>query len=522
MLLGVAIAVATMIPIAYYARNYWFRYDDFLILGDRRLGDVDDWFRPHLGHWLTWTIVFCQTMLHTAHMDYWPWWFLPRLVGQAFVAFIVWRTILARGADRIIAIGTYLALLLLAVSYFQDAFTIANYVVYPGIIIAALLVNGVSEPRPRHLVVVGACLFAALMANGYGTAILFAFIVVAAAQHRFRRWAPALVPPAVAFAVWYLRYRGQFAHPKHALSIGFLREALSASFTVMRATIANAFGLPVPLAIPAVLLLAAWVVWLAYRRRFDAFDSIMLLSAVFILGLLAWGRTTEGGAENARYGYTMILLLVLVLVPKLRLPTAAGARAVAIAALVAVVGYNAVALHHRLVETGELGQTARRYAETTAALVRHGEPYSDFSIVGIGVEPRLVKQFGVDGWHPVRSHDSALVLLVRRRMRFVLDTAQAGKAAAAADKVPPAAPDADADADGCAMLGGPGVIHLKVTGPGAFSVDQQVKLTWSDRFGNVRAYGGPGIIGLARPVGPTSVSIRAFQPTNICMLRPAP
>jgi hypothetical protein len=517
LLLGVVVAVITMIPIVYYGRDYWFRYDDFLIIGDRNLGRIDDWFRPHLGHWLTWTIVLCQTLYHLVGMQYWPIWFIPRLIGAAFVAFVVWRTILARGADRIIAFGTYVALLVLAVSYFQDAFTIANYIVYPALIIAALLVNGVEQPAPRHLIVVGASLFAALTSNGYGTAILAGFIVATLLARRFRRWAPALIPPAVAFVIWYLWYRGQFAHPQHPLSVAFARDALSASFTVLRTTIANTFGLG-PLAILAVVGLAAWIAWLAWQRRFDTFDAIMLLSLAFILGLLAWGRTTEGGAENTRYGYTVVLLLVLALVPKLRLPTSRNVRVVAIAVLVAVVVFNAVALRHRLIETGALGRQAQEYARTTAALLRRGEPYNDYSMVGIGVEPVLLKRAVDDGWHPTRSSDPAVVRLVRRRMRFVLDSEQAKQAATARDRVTPSAPGVGAD--GCLVVQKHAVVPLTVTGPGAFIVDRQVRATWSDRFGNVSVWAGPGTVGLARPKGSTTVSVRGLQPTKICGLAP--
>ena len=286
---------------------------------------------------------------------------------------------------------------------------------------------------------------------------------------------------------------------------------------MLRTTIANTFGLG-PLAILAVVALAAWIAWLARQRRFDTFDTIMLLALVFILGLLAWGRTTEGGAENTRYGYTVVLLLVLALVPKLRLPTSGNVRVVAIAVLAAVVVFNAIALRHRLIETAELGRQAQEYARTTAALMRNGEPYNDYAMIGIGVEPVLLKRAVADGWHPTRSTDPAVVRLVRKRMRFVLDSQQAKEAAKARDHVAPSA--AGVGADGCLDVQEATVIRLTVTGPGAFTVDRQVKATWGDRFGNVNVWAGPGTVGLARPNGSTAVSVRTHEPTKVCGLAP--
>ena len=219
LLLGGAVAVVSMIFIAHFARDFWFRYDNFQLIANRRIGSLNDWFRPHLDHWLTWTVLLSRGLFGLVGMHYWPLWYAPRLIGHAAIAFLIWRTLLHRGADRLIAFGTYVVLLVLAVSYFLDALTAANYVLFPCIVVVALVVSEVDSPRPRHLAVVAAGLLAAAMANGYGVSALVAVALVVTARRRLRRWAPAIVPPAVAVGAWYLRYRSQLEHHPHSLSV---------------------------------------------------------------------------------------------------------------------------------------------------------------------------------------------------------------------------------------------------------------------------------------------------------------
>lgn len=521
LLLGGGAALASMIFIARQGRNFWFRFDNFELLTDRQFGSINDWFRPHDDHWLTWTVLFSRGLYQVAGMDFWPWWYLPRLVGAAAVAFLVWRTLVHRGADRMIAFGTYLALLVLAVSYFQDALTVANYVLFPSLLVVALVVGEVELPRRRHLAVVAICLVAAVMANGYGFGILLGVAVVVAVRRRFLRWLPSLIPPAVAVGAWYLRYRSDLPRQGQKLSPGFVFDAIRSSFVVVRSAVQNTFGLPSAVAVLVVAAIAGQLVWLIYRRRLDMFDAIVVLTLLFVLAILAWARTTDGIlAEQPRYGYAVVLLLTLVLVPRLSSPTSGVARAGVAMVLVAVVAFNAVSLSRRLHDTGVVSQSIRATAQTAAALIHAGEPYSNYSRLGWGVAPRELQRLVNDGWNPRRSTNPKLVNAVRGKMLIVFLGRNAPLIRAAGRVAPEAV---GVDAAGCVQVTGPTVVTLTVKGPTAFTVDRGVVITWTDRFGTAqRSPRGPVTVALAGPTSKTTVTVRALgqQPTNICALTP--
>jgi hypothetical protein len=179
-----------------------------------------------------------------------------------------------------------------------------------------------------------------------------------------------------------------------------------------------------------------------------------------------------------------------------------------------------VSLSRRLDQTGVVSQSIRKDAETTGALIAAGEPYSDYATIGRGVEPKLIQRLVDDGWKPPRPTDAALVIKVRARMRFVVGGDGAKRAAAAPDRVAPAA--AGVGRDGCLRLTTPSIVRLRVSGPSTLRVDRKVIVTWTDRFGRVRRTAGPAVVALARPAGRPAVTARTMGPgrTVICGLDP--
>jgi len=105
-------------------------------------------------------------------------------------------------------------------------------------------------------------------------------------------------------------------------------------------------------------------------------------------------------------------------------------------------------------------------------------------------------------------------------MRFVFGGDGAKRAAAAPDRVGPAA--AGVDRDGCLRVTTPSIVRLSVSGPSTFRVDRKVFLTWTDRFGRVRGTAGPAVVALAWPAGRPAVTARTMglRPTVICGLQP--
>jgi hypothetical protein len=521
--LGVAVAVVSMVFIGYHARNYWFRYDNFIIISNRKFGSLNDWFRPHLDHWLTWTVLLSRGLFGRVGMHYWPWWYVPRLIGHALVAFLVWRTLLYRGADRLIAFGAYLILLVLAVSYFLDALTAANYVLFPCLILVAIVVSEVERPRPRHLVLVGACLLAAISANGYGLSVLLAVMLVTALRRRFLRWAPALVPPMLALVVWYARYKSKLPKHRHAHTVGFVRDAVDSAFVVVRTAVENTLGLPGPLAVLVMLAMVGLLGRLAYERRLGMFDAIMTFTLLLVLATLAYARTTHlGVAETVRYGYACVLVITLLVVPHLRLPSSRIAQAAAAAVLIALVAFNTVSLSRRLDETGRTSQSIREAAETTAALIVRGEPYSRHRVLWRGVDPVVMQRLVNDGWRPKRSPDVAVVNYARHQMHGVIMGDPARRVYYATPHVAPEA--LGVDAGGCLRVTRPKAIYLRVSGPGSFSVSRRVQVTWTDDRGTDDETIDGGVIGVTMPEGRVTLRVRTFRgkPTLICSLAPVP
>lgn len=518
--LGAAAAIASMIFIGRLARDFWFRFDIFFFLADRRVGSLDDWFRPHAGHWVTWTMLLFRGLYATFGMDYWPWYYLPRLVGHAALAFLFWRVMLHRGADRLIAAGAYAALLVLAISYFHDALTVGNYVVFGGLAIAALLLSEVDNPAPRHLALMAGCLVAGVMGNGYGVAVLLGVVVVAAGTRRFRRWAPSLLLPLVVYGAWYLWYRPTSSDDRAPLSPRTAIEAIQPSLVVLRTAVENTLGLPKALAALVLALTAGLLFVSLVRRRLDVFDAVIAATLLFVLAILAMARTVvraEGATED-RYGYAVVLLLVLLVVPHLRAPTRRAGQVVLALVLVAVVAFNAVSLQRRLNGREVVAQTIRVQAETTAALIADGEPFVSYAKLGLNVRVNFIARLVEDGWLPQPSTDPAVIDTVRAGMRIavpnenVLQHIEPGVA-------PEAAGVGD---DGCLEVGPSSVADLRVTEESAITVEGDVTITWTDRFGTASRTVRDAVVGLAEPVGETTVTVEAIQDevATVCSLRP--
>jgi hypothetical protein len=251
------------------------------------------------------------------------------------------------------------------------------------------------------------------------------------------------------------------------------------------------------------------------------FDAIIALTLAIVLGILAWARTANPvyRLDAPRYGYAVALLLALVVVPRLRSPAGPVARTAVAIGLVAVVAFNAVSLSRRLEEVGRTSKSIREVAETTAALIAAGEPYS-YGAGSRGVEPRVIQRLVDGGWNPPRSTDAAVVKRVRRLMGGVTVGDRSRRAPKAERDAGPGA--VGVDDDGCLVLTRPSVVELQVTSAGSFTVDRPTEVTWTSLRGTARRFVRPGKVAVAHPVGKVTVRVRTFgkDPTNICSLAP--
>ncbi len=514
-------AIVSMIVIGRLARDFWFRFDNFDLLADREITHLDDWLRPHRGHWLTWTVLLSRGLHATVGLDYWPWWYLPRLIGHAGLAFLVWWTVRHRGADRVIAAGAYAALLVLALSYFHDGLTLANYVVFPALIVSALLISEVEVPSTRHLVIMGVALLMAVMANGYGPAVLASVALVAIATRRFRRWAPALVPPAVIYACWYLWYRSEVNQHADSPGAGSVTAVAESSLVVVRSAFENTLGLPAVLAVVALLVTVGFVIHLFRRGRLDRFDGVMIVTLGATLGLLGLARAaSQPGAETrARYGYAMVIVLTLLVVPHLPAARSRFTRVAVVVALVAVAVFNAVSLSRRLDERELVIRDIRADAEATGAMIAAGEPYVSYVNLGQGVSPHQIEHLVDRGWRPELPMDATRIDHIRTRLRIATHPI-----AAAEDISPGASPiAAGVDTEGCLSLTDPDSVSLELTGEGSILVDGRARISRTDRFGTVSRTTADAVVGLAAPDEETEVTLEALGPsgTTVCRLTPA-
>jgi len=518
---------------AWFARDFWFRFDHFDYLADRDVTSMNDWLRPHAGHWTLGTTTVFHLLWPLAGVDYWPWYYLTRLVGHGSVAYGVWWVLGRRGADPLLAFGTLGLVAFLSTSSYHDALTVGNYLWVGGLFLAALRVTAVENPRPRDLVVVGLGAMLALVGNGFGLSVYLALAIVVVAmvlRGEPRRWLLALVPPGTIYATWFLWYRSDPGsvylaplEPRTAIDV------VVASFVVLRTTVHNVLGVPEPVAAVVLVGCLAALLLLAVTGRFDRFDWVVTLTLGSILLTLAMTRTVPQPSTqtNLRYGYSTAILLLVLLVPRVHLPNRRLVRAAAAAVLAVVVIVNAVVLADRLAAQGKVGRRAREYAEATAVLIADGEPRVSFASVGINVPVRRVVQLVERGWAPERPEEGLLdevrgLMRVNTPQRLGVDDEDIFNRVELLDIPEGAPPTAAGVREGCLEVAPGAVARIEVTDEAAVTVAGRVRFTWQDRDGTFERPVIDRLVGLAMPVGPTGVTVTATgrRPATICGLAP--
>jgi hypothetical protein len=544
---GAALAVISVAVIGYMARDFWFSFDDWDFLTTREIGSGDDLLRPHGPHWKTWVVVTFRGVYGLVGPDYWPWYFLPRLIGHAAMAFVIWRVVLRRGADPVLAGGAFAVLLVLGVSFYQGPETVGMYIVFSAVAGVALLVHEQASPTVRQQVAVFALLLAALMSNGWGLALLGSTGLVVLATGRVRQWWAPLAGAAAVYVGWYALYRDQLPD-RSQLTPAALIDSIAPMFVILRTTIQNTLGLPSPLAVLAVVALLGALLGLAVSGRLDRFDAIVLMSLGVTLGLLSLQRVVpfqEGAsrllkqaATEPRFGYGVFVLLLLALLPHVPVRQTRIARIAIGAGAVTLVAFNLVSLSERMNRREDVTRDARAAVETAGALIAAGEPYlpagrfpgvrraGPFALVFLSTDG--VDRLVADGWDPNPSTDPHVRWAVRGALRMQPD--RGFRAPGLPDRRFQAPADATIPvtrlnlSDGCFELTAAPARSFAVNGPGAITVegppDSLVLMTWQDGFGLGTAWVGPGALELVEPAGSAMVTadLRQGGPVLICGL----
>jgi hypothetical protein len=430
---GVLLAVLAMGLVAYWARGMDFVSDDWNFLATRDLADPISLLRPYTGHLsLTAATVFAG-MRELVGFDYWPWWYLPRLIAHAALGLLLWRVWLRRGADRVIAFGAFGLFLVLGLSYFQKPSGIGNYVSLAVAVTAAWLIASEDHPSwPRRAALAG-CLVVGFASSSLTIATTLALFLVLLLTGRLARWWSSLFIAIILYGAWFWYARsgemlaGRFGAVTETLAVEPLA-FLSAGVDLVVRTLPGLLGVPLavggrPTNITAIgvvlaLALAVWLGFLIVRRRLGRYEATLLLAALLYLGMVVGNRILvhEELVGRAQYQFTLATLLLGALVPTIRLPRGIPVRVLVAIGFGAILIGNLISLQSGLHDMGRRAASSRVIAETAGEMVIVGEPVASRSAkLGVPVlNVNLLEQV-IERGFPHQLHPEA-----ERRVRSLL------------------------------------------------------------------------------------------------------
>lgn len=479
--------LGAMALVGWMARDTWFIQDHWDFIAAREAGSLDDLFRPHAGHWQTYTVLLNRGLYAVFGMDYVPGYLLPRVLFPAAVAFAVWLAMRWRGADPWLAGSVYGVLLVSGVSGWHTSATIGNSLAHLAALAAAAIVARGDGSSRRDVALLAIVLTVAVSASGLGIAVYLGTALVVAVTGTIRRWYPALVVPAAAFTTWWLAYgRDGGLDPDTSLDtiLGAPKVALDllASSLASSAALSDGFG-PV-----LAVVLAGFVVLLV--GRLGRFEGVLLGAALAYVPMVVLGRVAAGqaNADAWRYAYVLTMLLVPAIVPHVRL-RAPNVRALVVGGVLLLLVANLGQLRSNVDFWERRSTQSRKVVEAAATLIAAGEP----ALAEASPDPRRdgvltvagVRRLLSDGWEPAGGDASPRVQEEARgniRMEVV---------AGAGPRGPGPATDSALDEEGCIAVEGDDPLRLTVAG-GDVSVTGSgalVRLAWEDGY-------GPGILDL--------------------------
>ena len=499
-LVGILVAVVAVAVTAYMARDMWFTSDEWEYLANRTAFDLGDLTRPVGGHWTTWSVLLLRGLYKSFGVDFWPWFYIPRLIGHTVLVTFIWRVMRRRGADPLVGLFAYAVLLVLGASGYQRALQVGNWAVYAALIICALVINRrPAKPTTRDQVIVAGALMIAVFGNGYAVAVIGGIIGTLLLARRLVAWIPSLIPAVVAYGIWYLNYRDDIK-PKPELTPSKILDIPSGAFRVVRTAMEAATGFPAWLAAVAVMGLLAWIVLLAVRRKFDLFDSVILCTLAIGLCLLVIQRISidDEAATRLRYGYSVSILLAVALVPHIRLSKTLLVRTLFVLAGFAMIAANLQQMKEAINVREEVAQEARVLSVAAAEMIRAGEPVvAGPSTIAHGLETNELVHLVDDGYDPDPLPEDQIdrdliVADARGALRMNLIDRNKPRGGHLPDEGTPPTTDAEVDSDGCVTLAEGEPITATVADAGLLTFDktrpQSLALTWTDEFGEGRRF----------------------------------
>ncbi len=493
--LGGLLAVAAIALTVYIARDLWFTSDEWEYLTHRRAFDLEDLTRPVGGHWTTWSTFLLRGLYAAVGVDFWPWFYIPRLIGHTLLMTFIWRVMCHRGTDPLLGLVAYAVLLVLGASGYQRALQVGNWAVYAALIVCALIIaRRPDDPSVADRVVVGGALLVAVLGNGYALAVIGGITIALLLTRRIVAWIPSLIPAIAAYGAWWLYWRDDI-RPKPEVTLDKILDIPSGAFRVTRSAIEATTGLPGWLAAVAVVALVVWIVVLAVRRRFDQFDSIILCTLAVGLALLTVQRLAfnEEAASRLRYGYSVSVLLALALVPHIRAPRAAVGRVVLVLVGLGLVVVNVDQMRIAINVREDASQEARVLSVAAAEMIAAGEPVvAGPSTIAPGLETDELVQLVDEGYGPdplpdYQADRAAIEAEARGALRMNLINARRPRNGYDAPAGTPPTTSADVDPDGCVELSLDEPVTAQVQDAGLLTFTkgrpQVLGLTWEDEYG---------------------------------------
>lgn len=528
-------AVAASVALVCYAgRDTWFRIDAWEFLMRNQDGSLDSWFRPHGAHLQLPAVALHRFLYATFGMDFWPGYYLPHVLGYAGLVVYLWRVLLARGADRVIALSTCVVLLFLGMAAFLSSVVVGSLLVMALLPVIAARLDRDGRPTPAQGLVVAGALLILSSATSLGIASLVGCLAAVVVSRRLRWWWWTFLPAALVYGSWYLAYGGE--HERSAIAWGRVLKLPANAVLLLGSAWRDLTGLPGPAVlwgIPVVAGLLLGVGWLLWRRRLRCWDGVYIFTLGTFLAMVLMVRAGDYVIDQLRYEYTLVLLAVPFIVPHLRLP--GGWRTAVRIGVVAVVGACLLAYNGwlRVAEIDRIERTARQVrdgVEGVAAVLAAGEPAIDdlrlrtkLGIRGAaGLTVADVRNLVADGWAPAARPATV------RKMQVALRISTTGAPPDEGSDRPLAL--AGVGEEGCLVLDQGGEVTAEVIGTGWLDFRRvegegraRLDLIWSDGFGDFKAKLVVGMlrpVQLAAPVGDSFFTIRNTSgwPVVVCGL----
>jgi hypothetical protein len=387
-LVGLLLIVASMILVAYWARQFDFYGDDWDFLATRDLADPSSLLRHYAGHLTLTAATITAALRDLVGFDYWPMWFLIRLIGHAGLGLLLWRAWLRRGANWLVATGFFAVFLVIGSSYWQKPSNVGNYVSLAVAVAAALLISTRESPSWFDRAWLAILLLIGLSTASVSIATTIALFLVLLLTGRLTRWWPSFLVPAIAYGTWYAIYGPNLVglssitsgdSPDAAELINLVPELVARTLSSVVGVNVPFNALPVYVGILGALLgigLVAWIAYLLRRGSFGPYEAVLCMAALIYLGMLVGIRLLEieGAVRRPHYHFTAGTLLLAALVPQIRIPEGRAGRTLAALILGAILAGNLVALNSGLEIRGEHAALGRIRAETAGAMMLSGEP----------------------------------------------------------------------------------------------------------------------------------------------------